>query len=382
MPQARKLEHGGDRRFTTESARWEAVIGRDPLARDAFVYAVRSTGVYCRPGCASRRPRRDNVEFFANAAQAGRAGYRACKRCQPQAADPRSELVRRVCAFLDAHAGESVTLEAIAAHVHVSPFHLQRVFKAVLGMTPREYQEARRIERFKASLERGATVTAAMHDAGFGSSSRLYESAGRRLGMKPSAYSRRGAGVRIEFALLESPLGTVLIAATERGLCKVALGDDGARLEAELRAQFSAAQVEPSAGGLQRYAARIAGYLRGGDETLDLPRDVQATAFQQRVWEALRAIPAGETRSYGQIAAAIGSPRAHRAVGSACAANPLALVVPCHRALSAAGGLGGFAWGTERKRALLALEKRRSGAERGQSRASSRPRVEKSLAPE
>jgi len=382
MSEARKLEHGRDRGFTTESARWEAVIGRDALARDAFVYAVRSTGVYCRPGCASRRPRRDNVEFFANAGGAERAGYRACKRCQPQAAHPRSELVRRVCALLDAHAGERVTLEAIAAHVHVSPFHLQRVFKTVLGMTPREYQDARRVERFKASLERGATVTAAMHDAGFGSSSRLYESAGRRLGMKPGAYSRRGAGVRIEFALLDSPLGTVLIAATERGLCKVALGDDGARLEAELRAQFSAAQVEPSAGGLRRYGARIARYLRGADETLDLPRDVQATAFQQRVWEALRAIPAGETRTYGQIAAAIGSPRAHRAVGSACAANPVALVVPCHRALPAAGGLGGFAWGTERKRALLALEKRRSGAERRQSGPPSRPRVEKSRAPE
>jgi len=359
MSEARKLQQGSERKFTAESARWEAVISRDARAREAFVYAVRSTGVYCRPGCASRRPRRENVEFFTTAASAERAGYRACKRCQPQAAHPRSELARRVCAFLDAHADEPAKLEAIAAHVHVSPFHLQRVFKAAIGITPREYQEARRIERFKAALERGATVTAAMHDAGFGSSSRLYASAGRRLGMKPSAYSRRGAGVRIEFAVLESPLGAVLIAATERGVCKVALGDDGARLEAELRVQFSAAEVEPSAGGLRRYGARIVRYLRGGDETLDLPRDVQATAFQQRVWEALREIPPGETRTYGQIAAAIGSPRAHRAVGSACAANPVALVVPCHRALPAAGGLGGFACGTERKRALLALEKRR-----------------------
>jgi AraC family transcriptional regulator of adaptative response/methylated-DNA-[protein]-cysteine methyltransferase len=372
MSATKQLEQSRGRRFASDAARWGALIDRDARADGAFVYAVRTTGVYCRPGCASRRPRRHNVEFFATAGHAERAGYRACKRCQPDAAHPRAELVRRVCAFVDAHDDEPVTLDAIAAHVHVSPFHLQRVFKAALGITPREYRAARRIERFKASLQRGATVTGAMHDAGFGSSSRLYESAGRRLGMKPAAYLRKGAGTRIEFALLASELGTVLIAATERGLCKVALGDDGARMEAELREEFSAAQIERNQARLDRHGAQIARYLRGGAETLDLPRDVQATAFQQRVWEALRTIPLGETRTYGQIAAAIGSPRAQRAVGSACAANPTALVVPCHRALPAAGGLGGFAWGTERKRALLALEKRLRG----------RLRVENGLPPE
>jgi AraC family transcriptional regulator, regulatory protein of adaptative response / methylated-DNA-[protein]-cysteine methyltransferase len=342
--------------FATDAARWAAVRTRNARAEGAFVYAVRTTGVYCRPACASRLPRRANAEFFATTAQAERAGYRPCKRCRPDGVEPRAELAQRVCAYLDARLAERVTLRALAAHVHVSPFHLQRVFKRTLGITPLQYQSARRAEHLKLALERGGTVTAAMHDAGIASSSRLYADAAPRLGMTPAVYRRRGAGLRIEYTSIETRLGVVLIAATERGVCKVALGDDRARLEAELRAEFSAALIVRTAARRHPHAARIAQYLRGQRNAPDLPLDVQATAFQLRVWRALTAIPAGETRSYAEIARAIGHPRAARAVGNACAANPVALAIPCHRALPATGRVGRFAWGSERKRALLELE--------------------------
>lgn len=344
-------------KFDTDIARWQAVTTRDKTADGAFFYAVKSTGVFCRPGCPSRLPKIDNAEFYDSAALAEGAGYRACKRCRPKENTPSTEAVQKMRAYIEQHLDERITLETLAVQVALSPFHLQRLFKQATGLTPRKYQEAERVKRFKNSLKEGNSVTHATYDAGFASSSRLYEAAKHHLGMRPKAYREKGLGVKIAFGFIESRLGTILIAATGQGLCSVALGDDAAQLEADLRTEFSCAEIEKNDDGLRLYTERIAAYLSGSGSSLDLTLDIQASAFRRRVWDLLRAIPYGETRSYSDIAQQLGNPNAVRAVASACANNPVALVIPCHRVVQKSGALAGYRWGLERKAALLAGER-------------------------
>ncbi|HEX9371470.1 MAG TPA: bifunctional DNA-binding transcriptional regulator/O6-methylguanine-DNA methyltransferase Ada [Roseiflexaceae bacterium] len=342
-----------------EERYWQAVLARESSFDGTFVYAVRSTGVYCRPGCPSRRPRRDQVMFFPQAAAAERAGFRACRRCRPGAdalPDAQADLAERASRIIAASPDPAPTLSDLGARLGVSPYHLQRVFKRAIGITPRQYADACRLDRLKARLKEGDNVTTALYEAGYGSSSRLYEQAPDRLGMTPATYRRGGEGAAISYAIADSPLGRLLVAATERGIAFVALGEDEAALAETLRAEFPAAAINRDDEVIGVWVGAVLRHLRGEEPHLDLPLDIRATAFQWRVWEALRAIPYGETRSYAQIARDLGQPGAARAVGRACATNPVALVVPCHRAVGEDGGLRGYRWGLERKRALLERE--------------------------
>jgi AraC family transcriptional regulator, regulatory protein of adaptative response / methylated-DNA-[protein]-cysteine methyltransferase len=336
---------------------WRQVMERDARQDGRFVFAVRTTGIYCRPSCPSRRPRRDSVEFFADPRQAERAGYRACLRCKPTEISAQARAVTRARQLLDEAEGV-VTLAELSKTVGVSPFHLQRLFKRAAGLSPREYQSARRMQQVKRGLRKGDDVTTALYDAGFGSPSRLYEKTGQHLGMTPGTYRRGGAGIAIQYAIVLSPLGRLLVAATERGLCSVRFGENAAELERELREEFSAAEIRRDDAALQPFLQPLAASLRGESVTMDLPLDVRATAFQKRVWDALREIPAGETRSYSDVARVIGDPKAVRAVATACASNPVALAVPCHRVVRSDGELAGYRWGIERKRKLLEQEQR------------------------
>ena len=337
-----------------EETAWAAVLNRDPLADALFVYAVSSTGIYCRPSCPSRRPRRERVAFFAGPSEAESAGYRACLRCGT--ASDVGDRIERARRYLDAHADERVTLEQLGRVAGLSPFHLQRTFQRTFGLTPKAYASARLTERFKRSLKDRGDVTSAIYDAGYGSSSRAYENAGERLGMTPSAYRRGGFGMRIRHATVASPLGRLLVAATDRGVCSVALGDDDAALLASLRKEYPRAELEKATDGLPEIASAVVEHLQGTRSVLQLPVDLIATAFQWRVWNALRRIPPGATRSYAAIAAEIGQPTAVRAVARACASNRVALVIPCHRAVRSDGKPGGYRWGKERKQALLQRE--------------------------
>lgn len=342
--------------------RWQIVQSRDRRYDGAFVYAVRSTGIYCRPSCPSRRPRRTQVTFFPEPAVAELAGFRACRRCRPQrrgqdgAADPAVELVRRVCRYLDAHPDAPATLAVLAQAMGTTTHHLHRTFRRLLGISPREYREVVRVRRLQHHLKRGSRVSPAVYEAGFGSSSRVYERSDAVLGMTPATYAKGGRGARIAYAVVTSPLGQLLVAATERGVCRIALGDDAAALDADLRREFPAADIRRDRVALSRAVSAVLRFLEGQEASLDLPLDVQATAFQRRVWKALRRIPAGATRTYAEVARAIGSPTAARAVARACATNPTALVIPCHRVVREDGDLGGYRWGVARKRRLLALE--------------------------
>ena len=358
----------------TDRQRWRAVRARDPGQDGAFVYAVLSTGVYCRPSCPSRRPGRDKVVFFDLWESAEEAGFRACKRCRPREApapDRRIALVRRACRLVDAALEgpepKAPTLAALAREVGLSPHHFQRVFMRFMGVSPREYAEARRLDRFKAGVRDGEGVTAALYGAGYGAPSRLYERARERLGMTPASYAKGGAGALIGYAIVDCPdvggAARLLVAATEQGVCKVGLGQDDDALEAELAADYPAARLVRDAVVRRRWVARLIAYLDGTLPHPDLPLDVRGTAFQWRVWRALAAIPPGKTRTYRSIACGIGRPTSARAVGGACAANPVALVIPCHRAVREDGGLGGYRWGLARKRALLAQEAAGKGAE-------------------
>jgi AraC family transcriptional regulator of adaptative response/methylated-DNA-[protein]-cysteine methyltransferase len=344
----------------TEDALWRAVETRDARLDGLFVYAVRSTGIYCRPSCPSRRPRRDRAVFFASAEAAEGGGFRACRRCRPRtdaARDPQLELAVRACRAIEAYEEGMPSLAALAAGLDVSPHHLQRTFKSLTGVTPHQYAAALRARRLKSLLRAGEGVAAALYEAGYGSSSRLYEASDAQLGMTPATYRRGGRGMEIRYAVVPCPLGRLLVAATARGICAVELGEDDGLLAAALAAEYPAARIERGEGSFPAWVQGIAGYLAGERGGLDLPLDVQATAFELRVWEALRKIPYGETRSYGEVAAALGAPRAARAVARACAANPAALVTPCHRVVRADGQPGGYRWGEERKRALLAMER-------------------------
>jgi AraC family transcriptional regulator of adaptative response/methylated-DNA-[protein]-cysteine methyltransferase len=340
-----------------DAERWRAVAERDPTAGEAFVYGVSSTGIFCRPTCPSRRPRRDRVAFFDSAGQARAAGYRPCKRCRPDDRDPVREKVLAACRYIDAQADRVPTLAELGRQVGLSPHHLQRTFRRTVGVTPREYADARRSERVRQRLGRGEDLLAATYGAGYGSSSRLYERAPQQLGMTPGRFRDGGRGERVRYAVVPSPLGRLLVAATDRGLCRVALGGTVRELGELLRRELPEAERVRDEAGLRPWVEPLLRYLGGELPLPDLPLDVRATAFQRRVWQALRAVPQGETLSYDEIARRIGHPSAARAVAGACAANPVALVVPCHRAVRKHGGAGGYRWGAERKRALLELER-------------------------
>lgn len=338
---------------------WQAVLDRDGQYDGTFVYAVTSTGVYCRPSCPSRRPRRDGVRFFSAPRQAEQARFRPCKRCRPERAageDDRA-MVRRVCALIDEADGEAQSLAALGAAVGYSPYYLQRSFKRVMGITPKQYAASRRVGRVKERLRAGEPITGALYDAGFGSSSRLYEKAPAQLGMTPAAYRRGGSGMQIGYTIVDSPLGRLLVGATERGICAVSLGDDDGSLEAGLRREYPAAEIRRDESGMAEWVGAIVRHLEGAQARLDLPLDLRGTAFQWRVRELLRAIPYGSTRSYGDLARTLGNPGGARAVARVCATNPVALVLPCHRVVRGDGDPGGYRWGLERKRALLAGER-------------------------
>jgi AraC family transcriptional regulator of adaptative response/methylated-DNA-[protein]-cysteine methyltransferase len=343
---------------STESHRWHAVLSRDPGADGEFVYAVRSTGVYCRPSCPSRRPRREQVTFFEEPAAAELAGFRACRRCHPSsgiAPNPDLPLVRKACAYLDTHVDDAITLTTLGRVTGTPPARLHRAFRRLTGITPREYRDARRGDRLRSSLRARKRVGPSVYEAGYGSSSRVYERADRMLGMTPATYAHAGRGALIRFTIVESPLGALLIAATGRGICRIGLGRREA-IEQDFRREFAAATIERDDGALARQARLIVRHLDGRGPHIELPLDVRATAFQRRVWRELLAIPRGAVRSYAAVARAIGTPRATRAVARACATNPVALVIPCHRVVRADGGFGGYRWGDARKRRLLQLE--------------------------
>ncbi len=342
---------------------WSAVLSRDASRDGSFVFAVRSTGICCRPSCPARRPRREQVRFFQLPEAAEQAGFRACRRCHPRRArtgDPQIELVQRICHAIDAHDEEPLTLKALSAETGVSAHHLQRTFKEVMGITPRQYKENRRLADFKANLKAGANVTDAMYDAGYGSSRSLYEKSSERLGMTPATYGRGGRGMRIIYTIAGCALGRMLVAATERGVCSVALGNSDSELIAALFSEYPNASIDSKdtliSPSLNLWLNKVLDQIKGQKARIDLPLDIQATAFQWRVWEELRRIPLGSTRSYQEIAKAIGKPKAVRAVAGACASNHVAMVIPCHRVIREDKELGGYRWGLERKRKLLERE--------------------------
>jgi AraC family transcriptional regulator, regulatory protein of adaptative response / methylated-DNA-[protein]-cysteine methyltransferase len=335
---------------------WRAVLERDRSADGKFVYAVKTTGVYCRPSCPSRRPKRESAEFFEKPADARRAGYRSCLRCLPDQPDAQSKWIAECCHLLERDLDRSVSLAELAAHAGISVFHLQRTFKQHLGVTPREYQDALRMRRVKQGLSGGSSITDAIYDAGFNSVSRFYEKAGEHFGMSPFTYKRGGSGQAIRFTMFPCAIGTAIIATTDQGVCSVAFGDDESALESNLRAQFAQALIVRDGAGLQNHVEALKSYLEGHRMSFDLPMDIRATAFQERVWRLLAAIPYGETRTYSQIAEQLGQPTAARAVATACASNAIAVLIPCHRVVGKNGSLSGYRWGIDRKRKLLETE--------------------------
>ena len=339
-----------------QEQRWQAVIARDASRDGVFVFAVTSTGVYCRPSCPSRRPRRERVRFFSRPDEAERAGFRACLRCRPRDADSRIKTVESICQFLRQHTDEPATLAALGEHFRMNPFHLQRVFKSVLGVSPREFVDAIRMKSFKSQLRSGRSVTDAIYEAGFGSSSRLYERSGPQLGMTPATYQRGGKGMFIRYTTLDSPVGRMLLAATDHGVCAISFSESDGRLLEGLRREFPDATLRRGDVVLRRWVRALLDQIHGERPLPQLPLDVQATAFQQRVWEHLRSIPYGTTQSYGEVARAIGSESSARAVARACASNPVAVAIPCHRVVRGTEELGGYRWGIQRKKALLQME--------------------------
>src|SRR2546423_2817881 len=350
-------------RVTNNPEMWNAVLARDASSDGSFVCAVRSTGIYCRPSCPARRPKREQVSFFSLPEAAEQAGFRACKRCRPRRAkmvDPQIELVRRVCHIIDEHDEEAVTLERLSSITGANAQDLQRTFKELMGITPRQYAESQRLKNFKANVKQGSSVTDAMYDAGYGSSRALYEKSSSQLGMTPATYGRGGKGMRIVYTIADSPLGRLLVAATERGVCSVTLGDSDAELARALFTEYPNASIDSKdtaiSPSLNLWLEQVLSSLNGSSRTIDLPMDLQATAFQIRVWEELRRIPYVSTRPYQEIPKAIGKPNAVRAVANACASNRLALVIPCHRVIREDRSLGGYRWGLERKKILLKRE--------------------------
>jgi len=337
--------------------RWNAVVRRDVGRDGEFVFAVSTTGVYCRPSCPARRPRRENVQFFSAPEAAEQAGYRACLRCRPRALSTTpSDAVKAICRYIEQHLDEPLTLARLGREFRQSPFHLQRRFKAVLGITPRAYADSCRLRMLKRNLQAGDSVTRAMYDAGYGSSSRLYERTASQLGMTPDKYRRGAIAAAIRYTCADSPLGRMLVAATERGICAIQFARSDGELLQGLKREFPFAVRKPDDGGLKSWVEALLRHMRGRDLDSSLPLDIRATAFQRRVWTYLQSIPFGATRSYGEVAKAIGRPTAVRAVARACATNPVAVAIPCHRVVREDGGMGGYRWGIERKAALLKIE--------------------------
>ncbi|WP_244475807.1 bifunctional DNA-binding transcriptional regulator/O6-methylguanine-DNA methyltransferase Ada [Methylobacterium sp. Leaf93] len=351
-PEALSVSEAGD------AGRWAALASRDRAADGHFVYAVRTTGIYCRPSCAARAARRENVSFHATCAEAEAAGFRACRRCRPDApslAARRTEAVARACRLID----ESETvpgLGALAEAAGLSPFHFHRVFKAVTGVTPKAYAAARRADSLASGLSQAGSVTQAIYAAGYASPSRFYADATDRLGMAPNVYRRGGDGVAIRFGIGQCALGAILVAATAKGLCAILLGDDPDILVRDLQDRFPKAELSGGDPAFEAWMAQVVGFVACPSGGLDLPLDIGGTAFQHRVWDALRKIPIGTTATYAEIARAIGAPAATRAVARACGANPIAVAIPCHRVVRSDGSLSGYRWGVARKRDLLTRE--------------------------
>lgn len=338
--------------------RWAAVIARDPAADGSFFYSVKTTGVFCRPSCAARRARPENVQFHLTVADAQHAGFRPCKRCKPDQAPlavQHAALVTELCRIIE-QAEQAPSLHQLAKHAGLSSYHLHRIFKAVTGVTPRVYAAAHRPARVRAALDHSSTVTEAIYSAGYNSNGRFYEQSNRLLGMTPTDYRAGGANTQIRFAIGQCALGAILVAASARGVCAIFMGDDPDALARDLQDRFPRASLVGGDADFEQLVARVVGFVEAPQRGLDLPLDVRGTAFQQRVWQALLAIPPGSTVTYTDIAQRIGAPQAVRAVAGACAANVLAVAIPCHRVVRIGGGLSGYRWGVERKRALLDRE--------------------------
>ncbi len=351
---------------------WQAITKRDHAQDGRFYFGVITTGVYCNPACPARRPKRENVRFYETPADAERDGLRACLRCRPGTQpgdDTRAKRIQDVVAYIERHSQEKLSLDSLSRVAGLSPFHFQRKFKASLGVSPRQYVDACRLRAFKSELRTGEGLLASVWGAGFGSTSRVYERAGSKLGLTPSQYRRGAEAVEISYLIISTALGLLMIAATDHGLCFVQFGESEIELQEALRNEYPKASLqraqESQPGQLQIWADTIRDYLSGKQPDLDLPPDIRATAFQTRVWNFLRSIPLGEVRSYADVAAGMGQPKAVRAVASACGRNPVALLIPCHRVIRGTGDLGGYRWGLERKRALLNMEREKAVASRG-----------------
>ncbi|MEH1893515.1 MAG: bifunctional DNA-binding transcriptional regulator/O6-methylguanine-DNA methyltransferase Ada [Nostoc sp.] len=341
---------------------WEAVLNRDSTIDGKLFYGVRSTGVYCRPICPSRRPNRNQVCFFESAQEAEIAGFRPCKRCQPQlekVPNPAKSKVLAACRFIEAQVDHIPTLSELCSQVGMSPSYLQKIFKQIIGVSPFQYADALRNQRLKQRLQSGEEIAHAVYDTGYGSSSQLYEKAPKQLGMTPKTYQQAGKTISIVYAIAPCPLGYLLVATTEKGICAVKLGDEADKLEHTLIKEFHQAQIMRDDQTHKEWIQAILDFIAGGKAHLDLPLDVRGTAFQKQVWQALQKIPYGQTRTYTDIARDIAKPQAVRAVGNACGANPIALIVPCHRVLRSDGSVGGYHWGIERKQKLLIQESER-----------------------
>lgn len=372
----KRIGSGSVARTDQSDEMWQSVLARNRAADGAFVYAVRSTGIYCRPSCPSRRPGREQVRFFPLPEAAEREGFHECRRCKPRAAgmrDPKTRMVAQVCREIekrvasDGAAGDAprTNLASLARQAKMSPHQLERAFRSVMSITPRQYADERRMRRLKSRLKKGDNVTTALYDAGFGSSSRLYERAPIQLGMTPATYRQGGSGMSINYTIVESPLGRLLVGATKKGVSAVYLGESDGVLEGALTKEYPRADLRRDNSDLGQWVSKILAHLRGREPHLDLPTDIQATAFQRRVWEELRRIPYGATKTYTDVARAIGRPNAVRAVARACATNPVSVVIPCHRVVRGDGTLAGYRWGIERKRSLLEREKARSKSDNG-----------------
>src|SRR5664279_1576020 len=342
-----------------KNERWQAVLDRNSSLDGKFVFGVSSTGIFCRPSCPAKRPRRENVRFFDHALNAEKAGYRACLRCRPKAVDgnPQSVLVRSICRYIEQHIEDRLTLGHLAKQFRLSSFHLQRTFKSVLGVSPKAYIDACRLRQVKQNLQAGHSVTTALYAAGYGSSSRLYERTATQLGMTPEKYRRGAVAAVVRYTFASSPLGRMLIAATDKGICSIQFADDDDQLQQCLMREFPFATRRRDDAAMAEWRVSLTSLMQGREATPSLPLDIRATAFQRRVWEALQRIPRGETRSYSAVAKNIGMPTAARAVARACATNPVAIAIPCHRVVRENGDQGGYRWGIERKELLLAMEK-------------------------
>ena len=342
----------------SDDEKWKAVLSRNDSLDGVFVYAVRSTKIYCRPSCPARRPSKEHVAFFPGSIEAEESGFRPCQRCQPRDAGPslKAKLVDHVCKYIEANLQGKLTLATLSHQVGLGPYHFQRTFKGVLGVSPRQYVEARRLARMKRFLRNGETVNNSLYSAGFSSRSRVYENVPGGFGVNPGEFRRGGEGLRIRYSIIDSPLGRLLVAATEKGVCGVCIGDSDAFVERSLAEDYPSAILYRSDEELKGWTGAFMKYFDGEHFALNVPLDVKATAFQSRVWKIIQSIPFGKTTTYGKIAQELGEPEASRAVARACATNPVALVIPCHRVIGKDGNLHGYRWGKKRKQTLLKLE--------------------------